>query len=51
MKLIVLALLAIITLSKNFLSLAIDPVCSDKVQIACLDDIYYAYPACKKAAE
>ena len=31
--------------------LAVEPKCSDLEQMECTDDIYYAYPACKKAAE
>ena len=41
--LIALCLLAVI--------LAVEPKCSDLEQMECTDDIYYAYPACKKAAE
>lgn len=30
---------------------AVTPTCDDKAQLNCLDDIYYAYPACLKAAQ
>lgn len=31
--------------------LAVPPVCGDLEQMECMDDIYTAYPVCKKAAE
>jgi len=45
MKIIILALIAL------FACLTAAEQCTEKLQIACIDDIRAAYPICKKAAE